>query len=237
MRERLNAKQPRCATSADILSDVQANTQRNIGSRDDMSVIMDALGVGKAMTRLHLLQSDLQSLSFALDDFESACRDVDSVRPEYVGTDPVAMARLFHHAKTFVCAMRRFARLLESAVGARQEYPPNVCGKLHVLWRENRRFFAGYTEPRNAIEHIDGEVTGRNYRFMNLTNDYLEVVSGTGVRINRAALMRAAQVWRDLMIQVERAADLKRRGSWLRTFLVLLAERARHDGQGGGSVV
>jgi len=168
--------------------------------------------------RLFLLRQDLQSLKFALDDFDAA-------RARLGKRDDEAFNQLFHHAKVFVCAMRRFARLLHAAHRARNEYPVNVAQALDLQWKSNRAFFDGYTRPRNAIEHIDGEITGANHRFLNITNDYLEVVTGVGASVSGNAWNAAYGVWRAIILQVALAVDARKQGGAIASLLRVLARR------------
>src|SRR5581483_7608737 len=64
--------------------------------------------------------------------------------------------QMFHHAKVFACAMRRFGRLREAATAKKMEYPANVAEAIKLAWKKARVFFDDYREVRDAIEHIDG---------------------------------------------------------------------------------
>jgi hypothetical protein len=129
------------------------------GDRDFLAAVLE----GKALMRLLLLGADLKTIQFSLDDFERARHSLAVPRPDLTGVDPIAMSRVFHHAKTFVCAMRRFARLLEAARHRRSEYPCMVAEALDPEWRSHRDELDRYRKPRDAIEHIDGEVTQTNH--------------------------------------------------------------------------
>jgi hypothetical protein len=143
-----------------------------------------------------------------------------------MGVDPIAMSRVFHHAKTFVCAMRRFARLLEAARHRRSEYPCMIAEALDREWRSHRDELDRYRKPRDAIEHIDGEVTQTNHRFLSFTNDHFEVVGGNGALVNRAALATAASIWQAILHQAERTADARRPGGAISQLLAVLRLRS-----------
>ena len=115
--------------------------------------------------------------------------------------------------------------MLEAADSTRAEYPRNVASVIRLAWKANRAFLEGYSEPRNAIEHIDGEVTGANHRFLSLQNDFLEVVAGTGATVNRKALSVAESAWCAVVIQVEIAVDIQNPRSVVRDLLRVLALR------------
>src|SRR5205823_6057801 len=131
------------------------------------SVLSSAFRVpAKAVIRLDLVESDLKSLRIALQDYRAAkARAWD---------DPAQRDRLFHHAKVFIVCMWRFARMLEAIQSAKQGYPKEVQDAISLTWKATKPLLDAYRIARDAIEHIDGEVTGSN-SFTNLYGDELEV--------------------------------------------------------------
>jgi hypothetical protein len=168
------------------------------------------------MIRLWLLGSDLESLTIALSDFETARAELAtrvatltgrdlSGGPPYPGGDS-AWPRLFHHAKVFVVCMRRFARLLEAARSRRTEYPPEIAEAIETSWKASKAFFDQYRTARDAVEHIDGEVRGTNRRYLNLSGNSLEVVDGVRVEISARAVDVPKRAWERIMEAVAKPA-------------------------------
>ena len=124
--------------------------------------------------RLCLLDNDVQSVQLSFIDFlASRVRTDLSPSP---GVDLLSHAELFHHAKVFVCAVRRVARLAESLVAFRSTLPDTQADAIQLAWRKKAAFFAAYTDPRNAIEHIEEELAGRQrFVVMNLSEIGLHV--------------------------------------------------------------
>jgi hypothetical protein len=159
--------------------------------------------------RLGLLEDDVGSLRFALRDFIQARNAFDAwaLDPDMAdGPPPLqghderqAYALMFHHARIFVVVMRRFARLLEAAHTRSPEYPAPIAEAIRLAWKSSRAFLEQYRLARDAIEHIDGEITGANHRYMNLWNDQLEVVAGTSVAISAPALEVVDRAWRRIV--------------------------------------
>lgn len=136
---------------------------------------------------LILFDLDIQSAQIALDDYLAARDALTSFSGP--GVDRVALARVLHNAKVFVCAMRRLGRLLESMAANRSVFPPRVANAVQLAWKKHRSFLRTYQDPRNAIEHIDGEVKGRTeWRMVNVVNDELEVVPGRSAKVSGEAL-------------------------------------------------
>jgi hypothetical protein len=176
------------------------------------------LVTGDAAMRLRLLELDLKSLRISLNDYIGAKADVerlvnDPAWPDVTDERQQAWDRMFHHAKVFVVSMRRFARLLEAAKSRKHEYPVAVAAQLELSWKTTRSFFESYVEGRNAIEHIDGELTGSNHYFLNLYGDHLEVVTGKRALIDRSALEVVERAWTRISGSVPdpRAIAMRRR--------------------------
>jgi hypothetical protein len=178
-----------------------------------------------SMVRLFLLQADLNGLRLALEDFESARAALATPNALPRDLRRRAMDRLFYSAKNFVTGLRRFARLLEATVAHKHEYPKNVSETIAICWRKRHDQFYRYKDPRDAVEHIDGEVTGQNHRFINVWGDELEVVDGQKVPINAAALELAEATWREISVQLRRADDALNPYSAQRQFVLVLAAR------------
>ena len=188
-----------------------------------------------AITRLMILGDDLDGLRFALRDFRDAqttlngafwAKDAEeSWREGRRERHAELHRRMFHHARTFVVVMRRFSRLLEAATGRLREYPSEIGKAIKLSWRAAKPHLDTYRVARDAIEHIDGEITGTNHRFMNLRNDRLEVVEGIEVPISQSALDVAERAWKRIMYAVTAPAkDAARRPTRQRFLLVLQAK-------------
>ena len=67
-------------------------------------------------------------------------------------------AELMFHASCLVCAVRRAGRLLEALSRQRSLFKQPVADLINLEWRKKRAFFDRFVAPRDAIEHIDGEV-------------------------------------------------------------------------------
>jgi hypothetical protein len=65
-------------------------------------------------------------------------------------------ARLVHHAKSFVCAMRRISRVLQEA--NLSTFPKGVSSVIKYQRKLKKAFLEQYVGPRNAIEHMADEV-------------------------------------------------------------------------------
>lgn len=183
----------------------------------------DGLPNGNASMRLRLLEWDLESLRISLADYFAAQHAVDRAR--FSPWPYQAGARMFHHAKVFVVCMRRFARLLESAKSKRHEYPREVGDAIDLTWRKSKAFFEKYREARDAIEHIDGEVNGHNWRFLNLWGNQLEVVDGRRADISQAALNAVEKVWADIVAAIMRPVEARVRSALIRILLHMLNAR------------
>jgi len=150
-----------------------------------------------ALIRLTLLVDDASSARFAFDDYVQAKTAAHRLLAQYGNSETAqelnargqeTRARLFHHAKTFVVTARRFGRLLEAVHAKRQDYPPAVVPAIRLAWRSSCATLEPFRHARNAVEHIDGEITGANRRFLNLFDDKLEVIPGRTVAIAHAGL-------------------------------------------------
>ena len=146
---------------------------------------------GLASARLQLLDDDLRSAQISFEDYETAKRvlwDDTSSRDESNG----ARARVFHHAKNFVLAMRRVGRLAADISANRAVFGVVPSPLLRQAWKKKESFFQRYVDPRNAIEHIDGELKGKtSLVLMNMENDTLCVTQQDRAEVNSGALQQA----------------------------------------------
>ena len=189
----------------------------------------------EAVMRLGILESDLQSLRIALEDYLAARYYAYypliamAARVDQGGTfisKEVASSRMFHHAQVFVVCMRRFARLLEATRAHKNEYPREVGEAITLTWKKTKSFFDDYREARDAIEHIDGEINGTNWKFTNLWGDILEVVDGKSAPITPKALETVERAWQGIVAEIMRPAEAKVRGVFMRRLIFALRSRA-----------
>ena len=145
---------------------------------------------GEQTIRMLLLDADVQSAQFALGDYASAGEEMASYTGSGAHTE--ALARSIHSAKVFVSSMRRVGRLLESLSTNRTIFPSEIADAIRLVWRKHRAFFLAYVDPRNAIEHIDGEIEDRtNWVLLNLLGDSLQVSPGKAAPVTFEALQVA----------------------------------------------
>lgn len=132
----------------------------------------------EAATWMLLLDSDIQSCQIALADY-SQCNS------RILDTDPSQRHYMFHYAKTFVCAMRRIGRLLESIQSMRQILPPGTRAVVRLVWLRTKPMFDSYIDARNAIEHIEHKIrAGNSWSMVKLIDDELEVTKGHFAKIS-----------------------------------------------------
>ena len=149
---------------------------------------------------------DVQSAQIALEDYLAAAAAQDS--SESVGVDRAALARQIHHAKVFVCSVRRVGRLLEDFSANRSIFSADVADAIKLIWKRNRSFFERYREPRNSIEHIDGEIKGRtNWIMVNLVDDGLQVVPGKTAQVSDDAVERVLKARNEVVAAVMSGRD------------------------------
>jgi hypothetical protein len=64
---------------------------------------------------------------------------------------------------------------------------------VRLEWRKKRAFFQSFVEPRNAIEHIDGEASDdTKWAFFNIHNEEFHVVNGVTVHVNEESRDKCA---------------------------------------------
>jgi hypothetical protein len=187
-----------------------------------------------AIIRLWLLESDLESLRIALEDYLASQHKVNASMAAMAASHgkiaPVlspgaANSRMFHNAKVFIVCMRRFARLLEAAKSRKHEYPQDVGEAIALTWKKTKSFFDDYRKARDAIEHIDGEVNGHNRKFINLLGDSLEVVDGKRAYITPRALKTVERAWAGIVEVIMRPAEARVRAILMKHFLLVLQAR------------
>ena len=97
--------------------------------------------------------------------------------------------KMLYHATCFVCAVRRVGRLLESMVAYSKCFKPEVAEVIKLEWKKKKTFFDSFIVPRNAIEHIDGEVNTQTQTcYFNLWHNVFVVATDKKVTINDAAM-------------------------------------------------
>lgn len=187
----------------------------------------------KAVICLSLLESDLESLWIALEDYLKEKEEVDVALAPSMGNEgevsfPLfpkrARSRMFHNAKVFIVCMRRFARLLKLMKSRKSEFPQYVGDAIDLAWKKNRSFFNNYKEARDAIEHIDEKLEGHN-KFHSMLGDYFEVVEGKRAHITQTALNTAEGVWEEIVKAIMRPVEERVRGGLMRRILSVLQAR------------
>ena len=182
------------------------------------------------MIRLLMLESDLESLQLAFEDYDTARQQVNNAMASLVNSQnglfspPVpnkVRARMFHSAKVFIVCMRRFARLLEAAKSRKNEYPPDVGEIIDLTWKKLRAFLDNYREARDAIEHIDGEID-LHTKFTNISGDYFEVVEGKRAHVTLLALQTVEQAWAEIVREIMRPVEKRIRAVLIERFLYVL---------------
>src|SRR5438128_2283045 len=128
-----------------LIDDVRA-----VQTRDWISHAFRECGSGHV--RFSLLQADLDSLRLALEEFSQAQANVNRAAGSGIPRRDWERdwQRMFHNAKVFIVAMRRFARLLEATTSRRNEYPPHIARAIDLAWKSHRAFFNEYSDARNA---------------------------------------------------------------------------------------
>ena len=145
-------------------------------------------GFGMApLVRLYLLDHDIASAQLALESYRAVMQEL---KEDLVGDAVIRATTVsLHHAKVFVCAMRRAARVLESLAATKAELPQPIADVVSLVWRKKKAMLGSYCGPRNAVEHIDGEITGKtNWTLVNLVNDALVVTPGVEAAISSSCL-------------------------------------------------
>jgi hypothetical protein len=101
---------------------------------------------------------------------------------------------MMFHASTVVCTIRRVGRMLEHMVAKGSLFKPDTANEIKLEWRKKKSFFENFIEPRNAIEHINEEISNATVlRFINLIGDNFEVTDGKAIDIGDAAITTTLQ--------------------------------------------
>ncbi|HEX4336272.1 MAG TPA: hypothetical protein VH062_10190 [Polyangiaceae bacterium] len=182
-----------------------------LGPREfDRSSFNDAFGNENiAAARLFfLLADDLDGLEVAMADLERTLAEEyriaamvfeDPPRRTHARISWTLARHRTHHAKVFVCIMRRFWRLLDTAYNERASYPRRMKAAVEIAWRQNRFFFGTYIASRDAIEHVDSKVgDGRRRIPESFTMGKLHVIEGAACDVTPKALQVAIDVWEAL---------------------------------------
>ena len=126
----------------------------------------------------HLLIFDQEVIAVQLSYFDYI-NSIGKSMANGGGINKIAQANVFHQAKIFVSSVRRVGRLAES-MSANSNIFGDASSSIKTAWRKKKSRFDSYIEPRNAIEHIDGELSGKtNWRFMNISNNVLQITDDT----------------------------------------------------------
>ena len=153
--------------------------------------------------RLTILDYDILSAQIAIDDFRRTKAVLNSCDP---GDElAIAIGRAIHHAKGFVCAMRRIARVLEFMSSTRGVFPEPVATVVKSVWRKKKTMFESYITARDAIEHIDGETSPRPIWFvLTLVNDRLVVNKGKEAEVSDVNLRSALEARNEIVAALVR---------------------------------
>lgn len=93
---------------------------------------------GQATVLLTLLDDDVASAQLAYADYRQATQRLErGVAP---GFPNEALREARHHAKTFVCAMRRVGLLGQTLSGSRNLFPPTVAPDIKRAWQRKKTF-------------------------------------------------------------------------------------------------
>ena len=114
---------------------------------------------------------------------------------------PADIAAMMYHGSCFVCCVRRVGRLLEAFSENEIGFPQHVLVAIKLEQKKKRAFFKSFIDPRNAIEHIDGEVKSMTrFEAFNLFNDRFQITNGTEVSIDKQAVVKLLSV-RDVIAE------------------------------------
>jgi len=131
---------------------------------------------------LSLLQRDIENAEISFSLFHETLTRGWSPNGKLAAT-------VHLHAATFVCVVRRIARLLDALSGSKSVLNEKAARAIKAELKKSRAFFKAFTAPRNAIEHIDEEGRAATvFQFFNLDGDKLIVKQGVEVHVNETAL-------------------------------------------------
>lgn len=139
------------------------------------------------VVRLMLWERDILSCQISLRDYQASLEKQSKSISAQAITGEIPL--LLHHASNFVCAMRRAGRGLESLSKNRTSFTGPVAKKISLAWRKKKAMFDSYINPRNAIEHIDNELSGvTKWEMFNLRGDKLFVTENKAAEISERNL-------------------------------------------------
>ena len=170
--------------------------------RDDLDMfdtLCRAVGSTKLMVWLRLLEGDFDSARIAHEGYSRADEQMPS---PFVAAQQPQRRHLFHHARAFVCAVRRIGRLLEAFAGLSTgpgDLPASAVELVKSVWKKKKAFLDTYVEPRNVIEHVDGEMRGKPsattlFVANNIAYDTYEAAPGKEADISGVALERVLTI-------------------------------------------
>ena len=151
--------------------------------------------------RLMLWERDILSCQISLRDYRASQERQSKSRAVNVITGEIPL--MLHYASNFVCAMRRVGRGLESLSKNRASFAKPVAEKISLVWRKKKAMFDSYTNPRNAIEHIDSELSGiTKWEMLNLRGDKLYVTEDKAAEISDRNLEAAVAARNEIVLAI-----------------------------------
>jgi hypothetical protein len=98
--------------------------------------------------------------------------------------------------------MRRYARTLEALSAAKSLYPRPAAVAIRQAWRKKKATLQVFTAPRDAIEHMDERVRGRQrWVLLNLLGASLAVTDSASERapLNERDVLAAVAARNDIV--------------------------------------
>ena len=132
----------------------------------------------------YLLEADIVGASTSFEAFEG-------LRQQFLTKPPQSNSIMMYHAKCYICAVRRVARILERMVSNRSLFPEEVRMEIKTQWKRKKSFLEKFRESRDAIEHIDEQKT---YSYCNLSNNVFTVVDGKSISLDRNSLEKLLSI-------------------------------------------
>jgi len=154
---------------------------------DDWTLVQNMSN--EQIIRMLLLDDDLRSAQISFSDYK---RVRNSIFGENPVEDKMFAKQAFHYAKSYICAMRRVGRLFEDLSSNRSLFDDTVSETIKLVWKKKRMMFNSFIDPRNIIEHIDGEIKGKTrWKMMVLKDDELAVTEDFKIEISQKYLNSA----------------------------------------------
>ena len=152
---------------------------------------------GEARKLLFLLARDARGAAISYELFATAARRLRSVARAKAPTSETLGSHLMdaaiYHASCFVCAVRRFARVLE-AMAASRAFNQAAAEAIRLVWRSRRAFFADYVTAHKAIEHSDEAAKDLStLDLYSLMGSELLVSTGQRARVDDKSLAKVIQ--------------------------------------------